>query len=267
MTDRASNVIEALARVREELPGIGKDGTADPKQGGYHYRSIEGILAPLGPLLGEHGVVFIPQVLKHEITQIEVAQKPWTDTKLEVLYAVMGPGGPEDKVTAGPVIGIGRDNSDKGANKAMSQAFKQVLLQVFAIGDNQTDPDSATHEADARQEALPDQWLRDNGWADGKVAHDAYRAESLAIRNSLNDEQRERFRVWAQGEGVAFNRENTRAEAEAMRRVLEALRDEKPEQIIAPEDGQLVDVEHPPHVDMSDVDRTPVSVPDEDPEF
>ncbi len=43
-----TNVIEALARVEAELPGIGKDQKASEQQGGYAYRGIEAITAHAG---------------------------------------------------------------------------------------------------------------------------------------------------------------------------------------------------------------------------
>jgi hypothetical protein len=93
--------------------------------------------------------VFVPTVESHEIKDITVNAKPWTDTILTVRYTVYGPGGPDDTITVGPLVGIGRDNSDKGANKAMTQAFKYALIQVFCIADAKDDADGQTHAADA----------------------------------------------------------------------------------------------------------------------
>ena len=52
-----ANVTEALAAVMAALPGIGKDGKADPAQGGYSYRGIEQITSHAQALLGANGVV------------------------------------------------------------------------------------------------------------------------------------------------------------------------------------------------------------------
>ena len=87
------------------------------------------------------------------VTIITVNGNPWTDTFLEVQYRVYGPGGKEDAITVGPLLAIGRDNSDKGANKAMTQAFKYALLQVLCISDKKDDGDQASHATDSR---MPD---------------------------------------------------------------------------------------------------------------
>lgn len=148
MTTTPVPVSSALAQVMAALPAIGKSGQAAASQGGYSYRGIEQITAHCQPLFALHGIVFVPRVVRHEVKDITVANKPWTDTFLLVEYDVFGPAG--DHITVGPVVGVGRDNSDKGANKALTQAFKYALLQVLCISDAKDDGDGQTHEADAR---------------------------------------------------------------------------------------------------------------------
>lgn len=147
---RATNVIEALTRVMRDLPGIGKGGKADPKQGGYAYRGIEQITPHTQELFARHGVVFTPHVRSFEIRDIVVAGKPWMDVIEQIEYTVYGPGGVDDHITVGPIVAIGRDNSDKGSNKCLTQAYKYALLQALSISDPKDDADGQTHEADQR---------------------------------------------------------------------------------------------------------------------
>lgn len=147
---RAPNVVAALLRVMRDLPAIGKDQRADPKQGGYAYRGIEQITAAAQPLFARHGVLFTAHGLTfHETRDITVNGKPWTDTIVEVTYRVYGPGGVEDFIDVGPIPAVGRDNSDKGANKCMTQAFKYALIQSLCIADPNDDADGTTNEGDA----------------------------------------------------------------------------------------------------------------------
>ena len=173
-TARAANVTEALRRVMAELPGIGKDERADPRQGGYAYRGIEAITRQVQPLLARHGVVLAPHVHSHEVVDIEVNGKPSTDTRLLVSYSVFGPGGPDDRIEVGPILAIGRDNADKGANKCLTQAFKYLLLQLLCVSDSKDDADAASIEADRRSSSAPDldqrpAWERD-GYPDEETA-------------------------------------------------------------------------------------------------
>ena len=149
------SVTEALAAVIAEMPGIGKTNQASAQQGGYAYRGIEAITREVQPLFARHGIVVAPHVHSYEVDNIEVNGKPWTDTRLLVSYTVYGPGGLEDRIEAGPILAIGRDNADKGANKCMTQAFKYLLLQLLCVSDAQDDGDRHSVEADQRRPTGP----------------------------------------------------------------------------------------------------------------
>jgi hypothetical protein len=157
--ERPRNVIEALAAVMSELPGIGRDQESEQ---GYQYRGIEAITKHAQQLLGRFCVVFVPKVLRREVKDLTINNRPWTEDHAEVIYTVYGPGGIEDKIEVGPLWGLGRDNSDKGMNKAMTQAFKYALLQTLCIGDHKDDSDrEEAHVADARRaEVDPDRQVR-----------------------------------------------------------------------------------------------------------
>lgn len=176
--DEKLSVHEALARVMAELPAIGKDQQASAQQGGYAYRGIEQITKHAQGLFARHGVVIVPNVQSVEVREITVNGKPWTDTTLVVNYTLVGPDGSKLSATT---IGIGRDNADKGANKAMTQAFKYLLLQVLCISDAKDDGDAQTHEADAREPEHP------NANRVRKV---------MAALGQLSEAQREAFKVW-----------------------------------------------------------------------
>jgi hypothetical protein len=267
-TTPAPNVIQALAAVRRDLKGIGKDHKADPKQGGYAYRGIEDITAAVGPLLGKHGVIFAPRVVDHSTKEIEVNTKPWTDTFLSVEYSVYGPGGINDHIVVGPVQTIGRDNTDKGANKCMAQAYKQVLAQVFCIGDSKDDTDGQTAERDARRhndghDAAADASAKELGWssaAELAKEHDDYKA--WAKEASEDELSRAKAYKVAQGIGWPMTPDQMRSVIEAASKV------GKPQQVVAPETGEMVPVERPPNgPPLRREDLTPVPIPETDEPF
>jgi hypothetical protein len=184
-----TSIIGALAAVMAELPGIGKDGKAAKEQGGYAYRGIEAITREVQPLFAKYGVVFVPRVVSHEIRDITVNSKPWTDTVALIEYDVYGPGGPEDKIVVGPILAIGRDNSDKGANKCATQALKYALLQTLCISDAKDDSDQGSPEADERRAAPVDEAaiaLRleiQKAVGDGKITAD--QAQEAAVKHGV----------------------------------------------------------------------------------
>ncbi len=162
MTDEApaTNVVEALRRIMRDLPGISK--ARDPNGGvNYAFRGIEAITKEAQGLCAQHGVIFVPRVVgMPEVIDITVNGKPWTDTRMLVEYDVMcaaAEPGSDDLITIGPIFAIGRDNSDKGANKCMTQAFKYALLQTFMIADAKDDGDAQSVQAEwAEPATVPD---------------------------------------------------------------------------------------------------------------
>lgn len=130
----------------DALPGIGKD---EKSPEGYNYRGIEAIAKHLQPLLAKHGVVISP-VSSFVSQHPSLAMKEgWTDTLLDVDWRIYGPAG--DFIEA-RTQGIGRDKSDKGAAKALTQARKNLLLSLFSIADKADDADGQTYEHDRKPE-------------------------------------------------------------------------------------------------------------------
>lgn len=140
MTD--TNVITALAAVMKELPAIGK-GDKSPE--GYAYRGIEAITKHLQPLLAKHCVIITPSSTIVDVRPSPAMKEGWQDVQITVDWRIFGPGGPSDVIEA-RTSGIGRDKSDKGANKAQTQAYKYLLLHLLSIADKADDADGVTYE-------------------------------------------------------------------------------------------------------------------------
>jgi len=137
-------VQEALTAVMSELPAIGKEGRGPKDQGGYAYRGIEQITREVQPLLAKYGVIIAPKAFVISIQPAPGMKETWTTTVLAVTWYIIGPEG--DAIEA-QTIGIGRDSFDKQANKAMSQAFKYLLLDLFCISDAKDDSDGADYSS------------------------------------------------------------------------------------------------------------------------
>ena len=137
-----TSVQAALTEVMRELPAIGKAGRGPKDQGSYAYRGIEQITAELQPLLAKHGVIIAPNASVVSIQPAPGYKESWTTTVLSVKWHIIGPEG--DAIEA-QTIGIGHDSSDKGANKAMSQATKYLYLELFCISDKKDEVDGADY--------------------------------------------------------------------------------------------------------------------------
>lgn len=146
-TTEPKNITEALARIMAELPAIAKKRHPGDSVS-YAYRGIEEITAEAQELCAKYGVVYYPRAEITEIKDITVNGKPWTDTIASVEYEIVH--GPSDTSRFVRVPAIGRDNSDKGSNKAMTQAFKYALIQTLMIADPKDDGDRERHETEGR---------------------------------------------------------------------------------------------------------------------
>lgn len=160
------NVIQAIARVERDIGGIEKLNRTQRKQRGlivddsdkgvsWGYRSIDQIAAAAQPLLGANGVVIVPTVKSHVVDEITINNNPWTDTTVTVRWKIYGPGGVDDKI-ASTTIGLGRDNSDKGYNKAMTNAYKNLLLRLLSIGDPRDDQEHTAFDQPDREPSPED---------------------------------------------------------------------------------------------------------------
>lgn len=146
---KPQNVIEAICVVARRLGPISKDQIAPERSGGYRYRGIEQISERAAPLFAEVGVVLVPVIVRQwEMVELEVNGKRWTDDRCLIQWRCYGPGGSSDFIDL-EVPGIGRDNSDKGSNKAVTQSRKYAMLSLLTIADQKDDSDSVEHAGDA----------------------------------------------------------------------------------------------------------------------
>jgi len=144
-----TTVSQALAAIIHELPGIVK-GDKSPQ--GYAYRGIEAITKQLQPLLSKHGVVIVPQATITNVVPSPGMKESWQDIYMTVQWQIVGPNG--DTLTA-CTTGIGRDNADKGANKAQTQAYKYLLLHLLCIADAKDETDGLSYDHGRRDEQEP----------------------------------------------------------------------------------------------------------------
>ena len=132
-----------LAQVMAEIGSIGKDQQNDFH--GYAFRGIDDVMNHLHGPLSRAGVVVLPEVLDTEFEWKQDRKgNPMRVATLRTAFHFVAEDG--SRVTA---VGVGEANAtdDKATNKAMSAAFKYVMLQVFCIptqdmGDaDRTSPD------------------------------------------------------------------------------------------------------------------------------
>lgn len=188
---KPTNVVAALAAVMEDMPGIARtvhQPSAGQTQGvKYAFRGINEITGEVQRLFSKYGVVVVPKVKHRMVNDLVVNGNPWTDTFLEVDWSIYGPGGVEDRIDA-TTFGVGRDNTDKGTNKAMTQAFKYLLLDMLCISDPADDNDGTNQAADGVVRKANGEWDAADRHRESYVptADRAYTSPATPTHESVN---------------------------------------------------------------------------------
>jgi hypothetical protein len=178
-------VYAAIANVAGDLAVFGVAKDRKNSQQGYNFRGIDDMYNALAPLLSKYGLAIVPRVLARE--QVERSTKTggalfYTTVDVEFDFVSVHDG---SKHTA-KVFGEAMDSADKSTNKAMSAAYKYVVMQTFCIpteGDN--DADASHHEVAPRtQQAAQNQ-------APGAKAADA--KKPAAVSNAMSEAQYDRI--------------------------------------------------------------------------
>lgn len=142
--EKAGKIFSLIPKVMAKVGAIGKSGYNEHSK--YKFRSIDDIYNKLQPVLAEVGVFFTPQVLESHEDQFQSAKGTnQVRIRLRVKYLIYADDGSNlEAIVEGEAI----DTSDKATNKALTAAFKYMLIQIFCIAiEGQDDADQETPDA------------------------------------------------------------------------------------------------------------------------
>jgi hypothetical protein len=182
MSDQPT-VYAAFSAAMEEVQAVRKEGFNDSQR--YNFRGVDQVVNAVGPIFRKHHIIPIPHSCTAEYRDVMTSTgKPSREVTVSAEYRFYGPAG--DYIPA-IVPGESMDSGDKGTAKAMSVAYRIVLLQALCIPTDDRDPDQDSYEravvdpvVEARV-AVAEAWKVNVGDFDQKEVED-------------------NFRVWAQGE-------------------------------------------------------------------
>lgn len=128
------NVYQKIAKVMKRVQYLSKDDKVEFKTTNYRAISEEKVTTTVRAALIEVGLVILPVDQRRErIGQI---------TSVDVTYRIQNIDDPEDYILV-TSSGDGADTQDKGAGKAMTYAYKYMMLRAFAIPTGE-DPDKVS---------------------------------------------------------------------------------------------------------------------------
>jgi len=148
------NIHQRISKVMEDVRYLCKDD--DIQFGNTRYKAIseEKVTRAVREKLIEYGITIIPcsQTHTREAMVNKEGKHAGYLTTVDMTYMIVNVDDPTDYVTA-VSSGTGVDTQDKGVGKAMTYAYKYLLLRVFAIPTGE-DPDKiSSAELDEKQQS------------------------------------------------------------------------------------------------------------------
>lgn len=137
------NIYESIAAIMQEGYAVSKD--KKNQQQGFKYRGIDDVMNTFYPLLAQHKVFVVPEVLE------QTREERQTTKGGNLIYSILRLKytfyAEDGSNVSAVVVGEGMDSGDKASNKAMAVGMKYALFQVFCIPtEEMTDPDATTPE-------------------------------------------------------------------------------------------------------------------------
>lgn len=205
-TTEKPTVIEALLAAMADVQAVGKAG--HNKEFNYSFRGIDATVNAVGPAFRKHGVIVMPVNTEARYRDVQTSRgKPSRECTVTVTYRFYGPAG--DHIDA-VVPGESMDSGDKGTAKAMSVAYRIVLLQALCIPTDEADPDSqgyerANHQATSQWETSAPEPVTDVEWANGLIKR-ITDVSSVGVLRGLYEEMDVKYRAGevATGDQVKF---------------------------------------------------------------
>lgn len=151
--DQPNKIYSLIPKVMNDVGAIGKNGVNNYDK--YNFRSIDDVYNKLQPVLAKHGVFFVPNVIEAHEEHLQSQQgKTQVRVKLRVNYKIFADDGSMiESVVEGEAI----DRSDKATNKALTAAFKYLLIQIFCIAvEGSDDADNESPELNFVAEKNPE---------------------------------------------------------------------------------------------------------------
>ena len=125
------NIFQRISAVMQDVQYLAKDDQIEFGKTKYRAISEEKVTTTIRKSLITHGIVIVPVKQKHS--------KDGVLTTVDVTYRIQNIEDASDYIDA-VSSGTGVDTQDKGVGKAMTYAYKYLLLRTFAIPTGE-DPD------------------------------------------------------------------------------------------------------------------------------
>lgn len=142
---KSMNLYEKICNISAEVVYLGKDTQVGSGYGSYKAVSLEKVVQVCSEKMSKYGVMIFTSNQTCNFVNEEATKKDGSRyinrlLEYEAEYTIVNVHNPSEKiVTYGNALGI--DTNDKGAGKAQSYAYKNMLLKIFNISTGHDDLD------------------------------------------------------------------------------------------------------------------------------
>ena len=136
------NLWEKISAISSEIEYLKKDDTVGTGKNTYKAISIEKVMTSVSDKMCKYGIVIYPVEQSYLRTDEKVIGIDYNTKKevekinrisdVDVKYEVINIHNPIEKITT-VSSGTGVDTQDKGVGKAMTYAYKNMIIKLFAI--------------------------------------------------------------------------------------------------------------------------------------
>lgn len=135
MTTPAAIVPKVYAAINAVTAALAKEGIGKDRKNqtqGYNFRGIDDVYNALGPLLAEHKLVVLPRILSRTVVERETKNGGvMFSVTLEAEFDFISSEDGSSHTCRS--FGEAMDSGDKATNKAMSAAYKYIIIMGFCI--------------------------------------------------------------------------------------------------------------------------------------
>ena len=135
------NIFQRISAVMQDVQYLAKDDQIEFGKTKYRAISEEKVTTTIRKSLITHGIVIVPVKQEHS--------KDGVLTTVDVTYRIQNIENENDYIEA-VSSGTGVDTQDKGVGKAMTYAYKYLLLRTFAIPTGEDPEKESSAELDDR---------------------------------------------------------------------------------------------------------------------
>ena len=143
MAERGMKIYRQISAIMAEVGSVGKTQQTESGQR-FYYRGVEDAVNALAPIMTKYKVFAVPEVLDSRREEFLTAKN--TKMNLTVLTVRFTFFADDGSNVSAVTVGEAMDAGDRASGKAMSNALKYALYQVFCI-PTQESAGADPHEA------------------------------------------------------------------------------------------------------------------------